>query len=163
MSNKHLNELHWKDEYNGKMIQRNVETGKLYILPWDYEIKLNLETGEYITAREKEAWKKSDWPTINQLRDVLEVYEPTLVGVVRREISPQVIHNIAKEKWNVDIPVKYFEWAMDGWISNRSAGKQYIRVGNDFMLYAPSSLNHPRVEIHKYFPNCEWMQTEGEV
>ena len=98
MSKKHLNELHWKDEYNGKMIQRNVETGKLYILPWNYEIKLNLETGEYINTCDKEAWKNSDWLTINQLRGVLEVYDPTLVAEIHDESSPECLHDEVLEK-----------------------------------------------------------------
>ena len=163
MSKKHLNEIHWKDEYNGKMIHRNVETGKLYILPWNYEIKLNLETGEYINTCDKEAWGNSDWPTINQLRSVLEVYDPTLVGEIHNESSPERLHNEVLKNWSVDIPEEYFARAMDGWISNRSAGKQYVHVGEEYILFAPASCNNPRVSIHKYFPNCEWMQMEGEV
>ena len=163
MSKKHLNELHWKDEYNGKMIQRNVETGKLYILPWNYEIKLNLETGEYINTCDKEAWKNSDWLTINQLRGVLEVYDPTLVAEIHDESSPECLHDEVLEKWGIDIPEEYFARAMDGWINNRSAGKQYVHVLGEYVLFAPASCNRPRVSIHKYFSNCEWMQTEGEV
>lgn len=158
-----MNELHWKNEYNGKMIQRNVETGKLYILPWNYEIKLNLETGEYINTYDKESWGNSDWPTINQLRGTLEVYDPTLVGEIHNETSPECLRNETLKEWSVDIPEEYFARAMDGWINNRSAGKQYVHVCEEYILFAPASCNNPRVSIHKYFPNCEWMQTEGEV
>ena len=161
--NKNLNELHWKDEYNGKMLQRHVKTGQTYVLPWNYEIKLNLETGEYINTCDKEAWKNSDWQTINQLRGLLEEYDSTLIGTIHGEKSPWYLRDRAMTLWGVDIPEEYFARAMDGWISNRSAGKQYVHVGDEYILFAPASCNNPRVSIHKYFPNCEWMQTEGEV
>ena len=69
MSKKHFNDLHWKVEYNGMMLQRNVETGKTYLLPWNYDVKLNLETGEYISPKNKETWSACAWPTINELND----------------------------------------------------------------------------------------------
>lgn len=163
MSKRNLSELHWKDEYNGRMIQRNKETGELYILPWNYEIKLNLETGEYINTHDKEAWSNSEWSTINQLKDRVEIYDPTLIGEISNRKSPEYLHRVALNKWGVDIPEEYFARVMDGWISNRSAGKQYVHVGEEYVLFAPASCNNPRVSIHKYFPNCEWMQMEGEV
>lgn len=163
MSKKHLKDLHWKDEYNGMMLQRNVETGKTYLLPWNYDVKLNLETGEYISPKDKETWADCAWPTINELNDKLESYCPTLIVEIRNRKSPEYLQRVARNKWGVDIPLEYYERAMDGWLNCRSAGKQYIHVGEEYVLFAPSSVNTPRLEIHKYFPNCEWMQVEGEV
>ena len=164
MSKKHLNELHWKDEYNGMMLKRNVETGQTYLLPWNYDVKLNLETGEYVSPKDKEAWAACAWSTINELNDKLESYSPTMIGEIRNRIWPEILQQTARRKWGVDIPLEYYERAMAGWLNNRSAGKQYIHVGEEYVLFAPAAcINMPRLEIHKYFPNCEWMQVEGEV
>lgn len=159
-----MNELHWKDEYNGMMLKRNVETGQTYLLPWNYDVKLNLETGEYVSPKDKEAWAACAWSTINELNDKLESYSPTMIGEIRNRIWPEILQQTARRKWGVDIPLEYYERAMAGWLNNRSAGKQYIHVGEEYVLFAPAAcINMPRLEIHKYFPNCEWMQVEGEV
>lgn len=151
--------LHWKDEYNGKAVMLERSTGKVYLFPWSFDSKYDLDTGTNISISEKEKWVESKLPTINQIikeKDLVE-YNPSLIGIIFEETSPEKLHEISLREFGIDIPVGFFSRAMEGWLYDSFADKQYINVNNGYFLYTPSPVNRPRVEIYKYFENCAWM------
>lgn len=141
-----------------------VINGKDCFLPWNWEIKVNMQTMQYVMPGCDE-WKACDWPTLNQLNlsdaDIKEghpyrEYDIDLPGV--RELTPERAHDIVDEFFAHDIPV-----TLDAIMHNYAAWKADFKSGyrgEGFHLFTPCGCNDLSFRATTLDPSCDdWQQT----
>lgn len=137
--------------------------GKECFLPWNWEIKVNMQTMQYVMPGSDE-WKACDWPTLNQLNlsdaDIKEghpyrEYDIDLPGV--RELTPERAHDIVDEFFAHDIPV-----TLDAIMHNYAAWKADFKSGyrgEGFHLFTPCGCNDLSFRATTLDPSCDDWQT----
>lgn len=137
--------------------------GKDCFLPWNWEIKVNMQTMQYVMPGSDE-WKTCDWPTLNEMNfsgvDIKEghpyrEYDIDLPGV--RELTPERAHDIVDEFFAHDIPV-----TLDAIMHNYAAWKADFKSGyrgEDFHLFTPCGCNDLSFRATTLDPSCDDWQT----
>ena len=137
--------------------------GKECFLPWNWEIKVNMQTMMYFMP-DTDEWRLCDLPTLNDLnRDGVDVkdgfpyreYDIDLPGV--RELTPERAHDIVDEFFAHDIPVT-FDAIMHNYAAWHAGFKSGYR-GDGFHLFTPCGMNDLSFRATTLEPSCEDWQT----
>ena len=144
-----------------------VINGRDYFLPWNWEIKVNLDNLTYLLpwGDDKAEWEASPLPTLNMLKAMghnVEEGKPYKEYEIDfpagyRELTPEKAHDIVDEFFAHGIPV-----TLDAIMHNYAAWKQDWKSGyrgEDFHLFTPCGCNPLSFRATTLHPSCENWQT----
>lgn len=142
--------------------------GKDCYLPWNWEVKVNMETMQFILpwGEDKTEWEQSDWPTLNDLKHRMGVsvedghpyreYDIDFPDNVR-ELTPERAQEVVLEFNANGIPVT-MEAVMHNYAAWHADFKSGYR-GEGFHLFTPCGCNPLSFRATTLDPSCDDWQT----
>ena len=139
--------------------------GKECYLPWNWEVKVNMQTMQYIDSYSDE-WKQSQWPTLNRMKASgvsvelcfpYRQYDIDLPESVRKltpERARAIVQEFKEHGFNVTMDAVMHNFA--AWNADYKSGYR----GEDYHLFTPCGCNPLSFRATTLHPSCQdWQIT----